>query len=294
MGTEVHLVAIDAPPELLVDAEDRIEDLESRWSRFRSDSELTAINRNSGHWVHVSEATIAVLSAAIDAHRRTGGIFDPTIFGALLAAGYDVSFEQIDADDPRPLDHHAQVRLGCEHIEVDHSAGRVRLPAGIGIDVGGIAKGLAADWIVQELLEAGAAGACANIGGDLRATGRAPDVAGWSIAIGHHAGESEVARAVIDAGGVATTSTAKRAWRRGGHAQHHLIDARTGRPAVTPWVTTTVIAATAAEAEVLAKVVALAPPEDAIRQLAAADATAIATDPSGSSWHFGSARSPAA
>ncbi|MGO9197832.1 MAG: FAD:protein FMN transferase [Acidimicrobiales bacterium] len=71
----------------------------------------------------------------------------------------------------------------------------VYLPPKVGIDSGGIGKGLAADVVVEELLQSGAAGVCVNLGGDLRAGGVPPDGSGWTIAVDHPwAGSSRLAR----------------------------------------------------------------------------------------------------
>src|SRR4030042_6673591 len=75
--------------------------------------------------------------------------------------------------------------------------------------------------------------------------------------------EKDLAVLRVKPGAVATSSTAKRQWQHNGKLQHHLIDPRTGEPAQTEWLSTTVWAKTAAEAEVYAKVVLIAATQNA-------------------------------
>jgi thiamine biosynthesis lipoprotein len=129
-----------------------------------------------------------------------------------------------------------------------------RVPAGVGLDLGGIAKGHAADLVLTEVLAAGAAGGCVNVGGDLAVAGQPPTDDGWIVGVDDPFRPGrEVLRLALAGGAVATTSRLRRRWRRGGVEVHHVLDPRTGRPATTRTVAVTVIAGRAADAEVLAK-----------------------------------------
>ncbi len=108
----------------------------------------------------------------------------------------------------------------------------MRLPPGVHLDPGGIGKGLAADLVVGELLDRGAAGACVGIGGDVRVAGAPDDRPGWSISIADPIdARRELTRIDLDDGAVATSSTQRRTWWRGGMRLHHVVDPRTGLPA---------------------------------------------------------------
>src|SRR4029077_6961859 len=97
--------------------------------------------------------------------------------------------------------------------------------------------------VVAELLEAGARGACVDLGGDLRAAGDSPnDDGGWTVALEDPWGGDDLARVGLSDGAVATSSVLRRRWTSGGQARHHLIDPRTGRPAETSLVQVTVVA----------------------------------------------------
>ena len=109
-------------------------------------------------------------TAPLTAWKWTGGRYDPTVLHAIEAAGYDRSFEQIEAHRPAGSGK-AMPAPGCAGVVLDPHLRTVTLPPGVGFDPGGIGKGLAADLVVDLLLEEGAAGACVDLGGDGRAAG---------------------------------------------------------------------------------------------------------------------------
>lgn len=259
MGTEAHVVVVGGPHtvDLLDRAERRLRDLEARWSRFLPTSELSRLNAAQGMPVVVSPETFVVITCAVDAWRWTCGRFDPSVHDALVAAGYDRDFAEV-RDDPRPAP--ARPTPGCAHVELGTAVPVVRLPVGVALDLGGIGKGMAADLVATELLDAGAAGACINVGGDLRVTGEPPDGDGWLIAVEDPGSGEDIAVVRLGDGGLATTTAAKRRWRRGADVWHHVLDPATGTAACTPYASVTVAASEAWRAEVLAKVVFLGGP----------------------------------
>ena len=279
MGTESHVVVVDGTPAMLGTAVERLRSLESRWSRFRADSEVSRLNASAGTPVVVSPETFALVDAAVAAFRATEGRFDPTVEQALTEAGYDRSFELLTDREGGP--GRARPAPGCDGVILDPVVRAVTLPSGVAMDLGGIAKGFAADLVVDELRRAGAAGACVTIGGDLRVEGTPPRGV-WSVEVEHPV--LEVASAVIglSAGAVATTSRTRRSWRRGGRTLHHVIDPRTGSSADSPWFSATVVAARGVDAEVLATVAFLSTgPEDAERILATRRASGLLVDRDG-------------
>lgn len=243
MGSDAH-IAIIGDATLPAVARLMLERLEERWSRFRLTSEVSIMNARAGRPTPVSDVTLMLIMRSIDAWRSTGGAFDPTIGRAIIAAGYDRTFEELT---PQPTAPDAPApAAGCGSIVIDQRARLVTLPPGVTFDPGGIGKGLAADLIAEELLDAGARGACVSIGGDLRVCGDAPDDGGWLIEI--DVPSRDVMIAVRD-GAVATSSTARRSWIRDGRMMHHIIDPRSGAPARTDLVQVSVVADEAWRAE---------------------------------------------
>jgi thiamine biosynthesis lipoprotein len=182
----------------------------------------------------------------------TAGLFDPTVLGALVRAGYDRSFELLG---PAPTDHPSALTTNAGAIEIVANA--VRLPAGTGFDPGGIGKGLAADIVVDELRAAGAEGVCVNLGGDVRVDGSSPSGDGWTVAVEYPERARALARIGVARGAVATSTTLRRRWHVSGELRHHLIDPFTDRPSESDVTFSTVVAGHAWTAEVLAKALVL-------------------------------------
>lgn len=288
MGSEVHLVvapgALGAAEvdRLLDGAEARVGALEQRWSRFRPDSELSRLNAGGAGPQPVSGETAAVLALALEGWERTAGRFDPTVHDALVAEGYDRSFDAVA--EPAPLDATGGPRpdapvelvgprevtprpvVGAERIALDADAGTVTLGAGVHLDLGGIGKGRTADLVAHELVAAGAAGACVNLGGDVAVAGDGPDDGGWAVAVDDpFRRDTDLAVVVLATGAVVTSSAARRRWLGPNGPAHHLIDPSTGRPGDAGLVAVTVVAGEAAWAEVAAKAAFLAGPVDGAR-----------------------------
>ncbi len=301
MGTDLHIVLVGSPgspgssdiDELIESAVRRVQQLELRWSRFDPGSEVSRCNSTRGIPVDVSADTRLLLRHAIHGWEYTTGAYDPTILDSLIASGYDRSYEALTqlADStgrtsfPEFAPAAAPARAtapapapapGCSGIEIDDEFGTVTLPFDVGFDPGGIGKGLAADMIVEEMIDRGARGAMVNLGGDLRVAGDAPSAAGWIVEINEpavsRAGQVELAGKaeltgqvelleMID-GGLATSTTRRRVWTVDGETRHHVIDPRVGRPVESRAQLATVITGRAWWSEVIATHLLLASPDE--------------------------------
>lgn len=261
MGTVAQVVVTGRPGTGLVEhlldrAAARIDDLEQRWSRFRPDSELSRLATTSGAPTLVSSDTFLLVQQACAAWQLTGGRFDPTVTDAVEALGYDRDLSRLDRVDPSVVADARRVAVvpGCVDVVLDGVIGAVTLPRGVRLDPGGIGKGLAADLVVGELLDAGAPGALVNLGGDLRLAGEPPTGAAWSVSVDDPADRRRTLATVslLD-GAIATSSTLGRRWRRAdGTVAHHVVDPASGAPADAALVTATVVAGEAWWAEALA------------------------------------------
>ncbi|HEV7888694.1 MAG TPA: FAD:protein FMN transferase [Acidimicrobiales bacterium] len=269
MGTTVHLIVVGGPAPLLDQAEARVEQLEARWSRFRPDSELCRLNAAAGRPAVVSDETFAVVQRAVEGWRHTEGRFDPTVFHAMVAAGYDRTFPDV-ANAPRPAETGTKTGTevehkpapGCAGIDLAPSVNAVTLPPGVALDLGGIGKGYAADLIANHLIDGGAEGACVSIGGDLRCMGTAPWDEGWLVDIEDpHDPDRDLMRLTLGKGAVATTTRTKRVWGAD-NQHHHVINPATGAPARTQTISATAFAEEAWWAEVLSKSLFLGGPAD--------------------------------
>jgi thiamine biosynthesis lipoprotein len=252
MGTTADVTVVGGPRALLDVARGRLTDLERRWSRFIPTSEVSRLNRAEGIPMRVSSETRLLVRRALEGHEVTGGRFDPTLLGAVLRAGYVESFDQLGY---RPHRVASSFVTGARRIEVEESAGTVRIPIGVGFDPGGIGKGLAADLVAEELIKLGADGACVNVGGDLRVLGVPPDGEAWRVAVDSPwPSDAPLAQLRLLEGAVATSSRLRRRWvRDDGVPQHHLVDPVTGSSSHSPVLAATAVAAEGWKAEVLSK-----------------------------------------
>ena len=228
---------------------------EDRFSRFNPKSELSRLNRSAGTPRRVSRLTFAVIRAALTAAEATEGLFDPTILQALIAAGYDRSFDmpgQRAQPNGVPTRHGRPFVGQWRNVRLDSANQAVWLPPGVGLDLGGIAKGWLADRVLRSFCGAGAA--YADLGGDIALSSPPTGTDTWRIEIeGPRGSDRVVASMQVTGGGIATSGITRRAWSVGGEARHHLIDPRSGRPAETDLLSVTVAAPSAAAAEVAAK-----------------------------------------
>ena len=225
---------------------------EASLSRFRDDSELSALNRANGNPVQVSETMWQVLKVAMRAARKSDGLVTPTLLDAVRAAGYDRSFDSLAASTVSASTVAARPVGDWRAIERIAKTRTVRLPRGMRLDFGGVAKGWAADQAARRL--SAIAPALVDAGGDIAISAATASGDAWPIAVADpfHA-DSDLDLLMVNHGGVATSGRDYRRWQRGGKWQHHIIDPRTGAPAETDVLTATVLAPTSVEAEVAAK-----------------------------------------
>lgn len=249
MGTQITTVLPGSSPDRALEvAFDRVAEIfakeEQRFSRFRGDSELTSVNAASGRWTNVSAGFERLIKFALRQAERTDGLFDPTVLHAIIAAGYDRDYDEVLAGARGAL--HPPQPCG-RWSEIDLRSGGVRLPAGVGLDFGGVAKGWTADLAAEAAAHSGLPWAMVSAGGDLRIAG---DSTGIDVAIEDPwIATEEVARVRLTSGALASSSTTRRAW---GPGLHHVIDPRTGAPSDAAALQATVWAPTCAEAETLA------------------------------------------
>jgi len=274
MNTEVTaVVVVDERRRAEADAalgevQVRFASVEATLSRFRPESELSRLNRSAGRVFPASPTLFAVVEQALAAARDTDGVFDPTILSALLAAGYDRSFELLREPGPlAPAPSVAEPSPPAEpawrDVEVDSRARTIRLPTGRGLDLGGIGKGWTVDRAAEILRPF--RDFAVDAGGDIYAAGLAADGTPWTIGVENpFEPRSNLTVLAVHERAIATSSIARRRWQKDGHPQHHLIDPRTGQPGQSGVVSATVVADSVARAEILAKVALLLGPTEGL------------------------------
>jgi thiamine biosynthesis lipoprotein len=283
LGTTAVLRYAGAPDPAIRAAVDReIDAIDVAASRFRDDSELARVNAAGGATVPISRLLHDAARVALRAAAVTGGAVDPTLGEALISAGYDRDWRELNAvspDAPLTAGDRLVVRRQrtalWQRIELsDGDPPTIRLPRGVTLDLGATAKALAADRAAAaghaaHRTAASAAGVLVSLGGDIATAGPAP-AGGWRVHVtdDHRAGPAAPGQTIsIESGGLATSSIVTRRWLHDGRAMHHILDPRTGEPVDTPWRTVSVAAATCTDANI-ASTAAIVLGEDAPAWLA--------------------------
>ena len=242
--------------------EEMVHAAERRYSRFRSDSLLSRLNRERC----VQDADLAdLVTRALEVGVATQGAFDPRIGAALSAAGYDRTFEVLRdrADGPQ-----LAFAPPADALRIEVERGIVRISGTGTLDLGGIAKGWTVDRVAEQLEAAGCTDYLVDGGGDIRVAGRDERGKPWVVGAGDGLAVS------LEAGAVCTSSTSRRRWRAAGEDAHHIIDPARGGPSRHAVTDAVVVARDAATADALATAL-IAQPEAALAGLAASGAEAL-------------------
>jgi thiamine biosynthesis lipoprotein len=266
MGTDVRVVTPigGAHEDVLGAVVSTFADAERRFSRFAEDSELSRLNRATGPTV-VSPLLFDALMRAKRHVEATRGLFDPAVGSDLLAAGYVRSFAPGALDRPEPA-RRARPHGAFADLALDAATRAVRRPPGVLLDLGGFVKG----WTVDRAARLLPAVGVIDAGGDAVLRGGGAVGEGWVLDVEDPFDAGDVVRTLRVSGcAVATSGIHRRRWVAGGEEQHHLIDPRTGRPSRSDVAQVTVLAASAEEAEVLAKTALLLGAREGLRWMRA-------------------------
>jgi thiamine biosynthesis lipoprotein len=242
LGTSCSVFAVDESRGRLLEGEFWVRRLGARLTRFSADSELSKLNAAAGEWMEVSRELESLLKTSLQAFEMSSGLVNVAVLQSMIAIGYRRSLIEgttaVALDDVRPL------RALPDVLSV--RPGAARLESGVGIDLGGVAKG----WMADRLCAMLGPNSLANLGGDLSAAGPGPNGGGWPVGVAN-------ATLMLRDQGAATSSVRRRRWAK----VHHIIDPRTGLPASSGLEEVSVVANTGFEAEVIAKTALLLGPE---------------------------------
>lgn len=253
MGTTVEMLV---PSQSAMRALGGVRRLFAEWeetlSRFRPESELSRLNRAAGQTLRASPLLYSVVERALAQAAFTSGTFDPTLLRQIEQLGYDRTFAEIEHGTPAQRDlPEVTPGGGWQGVRLDQGAMTIRLPEGVAIDLGGIAKGMAVDAAIDWLRGAGISFGLVNAGGDMRVHGLPPGQDSWVVAV---SGTEPQALVPLRRGAMATSGTSRRRWLQGELERHHLLDPRSGCPSDAAIRTVTVVAGSCEEADVAAKI----------------------------------------
>jgi thiamine biosynthesis lipoprotein len=235
----------------------RIAELEARLSDYREDSELAALDRSAGGPpVVVSRDLFQILSRAQDMARRSEGAFDVT--AGALSRLWRTARRRGELPDPAEIVA-ARVLVGHSHLELLPAARRARLDRpGMRLDLGGIAKGYAADEALRVLHNKRLPRSLVVLGGDVVAGSPPPGVSGWTVTL-QTPGPPQAALLLADAA-ASTSGDAEQFLEVDGVRYSHVYDPRTGE-ALKGRRSVTVVAPEGMDADALATAVSVLGPE---------------------------------
>ena len=240
LGADAYIILDHPDADVLVPlAVAEIRRLEAAFSLFRSDSELSRLNRD-GVLLAPSLDMVELLSFCTALHVRTDGAFDPTV--QPLWALHAEAWSRSDAPDDRQIDRAREV-TGWNRVTVSPAELSFRRP-GMALTLNGIAQGFIADKVAALLRHQGVGNVLVNTG-EIVARGQPPEGGPWRIGLPDR-NESPLLltdRAVATSTPLATTFDRE-------ETVGHIINPRTGRPGGL-WSRVTVVSAGAAEADAL-------------------------------------------
>ena len=278
LDTVITLTAYTEDEQALADGLEECGRLEKILSRTVEGSDVWRINNAGGEAVEVSDETAEVLRCALDISGKSGGAFDVTIAPASIL--WDFKSETPVLPDAETLAE-AAGRVDYTKLELDGNT--VRLPAGMMIDLGGIAKGYIADKVKVYLENKGVEHAILSFGGNIVAIGLKPDGSVWKVGIqdiDKPTGEHMLV-AKNTGGSTVTSGIYERGFTLDGVTYHHLLSPKTGWPAQNELASVTIFSDSSMQGDALATAAFVLGPEEGmklIERLDGIEAVFIARD----------------
>ncbi len=256
LGTQCSLLGYFRPPsaEAVSIFSELIGQMDLAASRFRDDSEIRMIfNGEARNRVKVSPLLFDALYAALRGAEVTGGYLDPTVAGTLVALGYKADFNTtLDNGVSVPGAHQAILPRGYKNMKLDRTNGVVTVAQGVTFDLGSTGKAFLADRIKESIEFQLSEQVLVNLGGDISAS-IPGDGRFWPVKITNDRSldlTSDGITIAVFGGGVATSSTLRRAWKSGDRNVHHIVDPFSGESAKSIFDSVTVLAGSALDANI--------------------------------------------
>lgn len=280
MDTNVEITVLTENTEkakkAIEEAFDEIKRVEDLMSTEKGDSEIYALNNSETSWVELAPEVIHVLKEAKKYSRLTDGLFDPTVEPLV-----NLWMEKVKKTGKIPENEDLSDALelvGWENLEIDEEGGKARfLKDGMEVTLGGIAKGYAVDRACEIINDFGIQNALVNIGGDMRATGEKS----WKVSIQHpREGNEVIGTMELENEAIVTSGDYRRYFFLGTRRIHHIINPKTGYPAVS-CMSVTIISDSCIEADALSTGIFIAEPEEGKALLESIDSRGLIISTSG-------------
>lgn len=270
LSTVISIKAFGNNSEKAVEAAmDRIQEIENRMSAYIEGSDVWNVNHSgSKEAVKVKPDTLQVVKRGLYYSRLTGGNFDITI--KPLVDLWAINTERPRVPEPQQVNE-AIKKIGYQKVQIDEKQGTIKLlQEGAGIDLGGIAKGYAADEVIRVLREHGIKRAYADLGGNVIVLGKkkiglmeyitswirgkkVPREQDWKIGIQDPFKGRGLYMAIVEVSdkAVVTSGPYERNFEKDGKLYHHILSPYTGYPSASGLVSATIIADNSTDADAL-------------------------------------------
>lgn len=228
----------------------RVTELEKLLSVTDVESEIYAVNHAGGQWIEVSEETCAILERALALCAETGGALDITAYPTVAAWGFTTGEYRVP--DGAELEELKQ-KIDYTAVELDRSNHRIRLPEGMELDLGAVAKGYAGERMALTLEEYGIKSAVLSLGGSVQTLGEKPDGSPWRVGVQAPGGGAGASLAVVETAGMAVVTSGgyERFFEENAQIYWHIMDPDTAAPARSGLLSATVVGADGAACDAL-------------------------------------------
>jgi len=253
LGTLNQIKIFDRLDEQLLDiAVQRVLEIETLMSAFKTDSDVSKINQNAGKgFVSIQAETYRLIKRSLAFSKMSDGAFDITVRPLVELWGIGKKKNYIPTEEELIC---TGKLVDYRKLILDKNNHRAALrDNGQAIDLGGIAKGYAAEEIKRIFAENKVKSALINLGGNIVAIGSQPDGKVWKIGIQNPCaptGKYFGFLSIIDKT-IVTSGINERFFMKDGIRYHHILDPRTGMPASNKILSVTVICDCSTDADAL-------------------------------------------
>lgn len=228
MDTVMELTAYGSDAEeALTAATAEVNTLDALLSVGKETSDIARLNRAQGEPVSVSDQTAQLLTEALAVCQDVDGALDVSIYPAMRAWGFDSKDYRVPEQDEL-----SDLLERVDYAAISVKGDTITVPAGMGLDLGAVGKGYAADQIVAIWREMGLTSGLLNLGGNVQCLGARPDGTDWTVAIRDPDDETEILATVSGQDmAVVTSGSYQRYFEKDGQIYHHILDPETCAPA---------------------------------------------------------------
>lgn len=251
MDTLMSLTAYGKEGEqALTSAAARVAQLEQELSVTREDSDVYAINHADGGWTQVSKDTFDLLRHALSLCDATDGSLDITAYPAVRAWGFTTGEYRVPDQEEREA---LAEKIDYTAVELDEQTCSVRLPQGMELDLGAVAKGWTGDQLAALMSQAGVESAILRLGGNIQTVGSKPDGSVWRVGIQDPAADEGTNLAVLEVAdrAVVTSGGYQRYFEKDGQTYWHIMDPDTAAPARSGLLSATIVGPRGADCDAL-------------------------------------------